>query len=309
MIQRSSIALFLILISFAIRAQDGRYLDKEIQIEADNDAFTLNLFVDRYYSQGSFGKYRVVDTTGFRKKVRAIGVNHRIYTPDGVSLKNVHRFDRPYAGHLTVSGLLTYYDKNAMHEYILELGVMGPSAMAGPIQTGWHKFFGMTIPEGWEYQINDSPIINGYFNTSHLLLRAGSIQILGEGHLGFGTAFNYARPELMLRLGKFKDLDHSVQYGANLGHIRKKSQYTQETIIFAAYGPEYVAYNSTIEGNLIGPTSVHTETQKNLVHQFRVGAMFAWSTFDLSLIYYYRSIETVDTDDHKYVGIRMSWRF
>ena len=300
---------FLLFITFYSQAQNGRYLDREIQIEADNDFFTLNLQVDQYYSQGSFGKYRVVDTTGYRKRILGIGLNHRIFTPRGVTLKLVENFDRPYAGQLSVSGILAYYDKKNFYEYALELGVMGPASLAEPIQTGWHKTFGMPIPEGWDYQINNTLIINGYVNTSHLLMKAGNIQIFGEGHVGAGTAFNYARPELMIRLGKFKDLNESVQYGANLGHRQKKSQQTKETILFVAYGPEFVLYNSTIEGNLLGKESVHTETQEPFLHQYRVGAMFAWTSFDLSLFYYRRTVETKGALNHKYVGIRLSQRF
>ncbi len=302
--------LVLILIGFHFSfAQKARYLDREIQIEADNDVFTLDLTADQYYSQGSFGKYRVVDTTKFKKRIKAIGLNHRIFTTRGIRLMDVEKFDRPYAGQLSVTGIMSYYSAESFLEYALELGVMGPSSLAESIQTGWHKTFGMPIPEGWEYQINDSPIINGYFNSSNLLLRAGSIQILGEGHIAAGTAFTYARPELVMRLGKFKDLDESVQYGANLGHQQKPSQFTQETIFFLAYGPEYVIYNSTIEGNMIGKESVHTEEIVPLVHQFRIGVLFAWSSFDMAFIYYRRSVETKGALNHKYVGIRLSQRF
>lgn len=306
---RRTLVTFLSLASFVLLAQNGRYLDREIQIIADNDVFTLDLTADQYYSQGSYGRYRVVDTTGYRKRILSIGINHRIFTPRGVTLTMVENFDRPYAGQLSASGGIAWYDELATYEYELELGVMGPASLAEPIQVGWHKAFGMPIPQGWDYQINNSPIINGYFNTAHLLIRAGNVQILGEGHVAAGTAFTYGRPEVVLRLGKFKDLDQSVQYGSNLGHRLKRSQYTLETIIFVAYGPEYVLYNSTIEGNVIGKPSVHTEKIEPLVHTFRAGALFSWSSFDLKVIYYRRSVETIGAYNHKYVGIHLSQRF
>lgn len=306
---RLLLLIHILFISNLLAAQNGRYLDREIQIEADNDAFTLNVYLDKYYSQGSYGRYRVVDTTGHMKKVKSIALNHRIFTPQYIWLTDVEQFDRPYAGQLSVTGALAYYDKRSAVEYGLELGVMGKASLAEPIQTGWHDIFGMTKPEGWEYQINNSPIINGYLKYAHLLVRAGNVQILSESNAAAGTAFTFARQEVVLRLGKFNDLDNSVLYGSNLGHKQRKSKETVETIIFGAIGPEYVFYNSTIEGNLIGPESVHTEEIVPLVWQGRVGAMFAWSSFDLALIYYYQSVETVGAVDHKYVGIRLSQRF
>lgn len=306
---RLPIVLLISLFPIVSFSQNGRYLDREIQIEADNDAFTLDFQIDQYYSQGSFGKYRVVDTSGYRKRILWIGLNHRIFTPRGVSLTEVENFDRPYAGQLSVSGGMSWFDERASYEYALELGVMGPASMAEPIQTGWHKFFGMTIPEGWDYQINNSLILNGYIKTGQLLVKAGNIQILGEGHVGIGTVFNYARPEIVMRLGNFKQIDQSVFYGANLGHKQYKSPTTVETIVFMAYGPEIVLTNATIEGNLTGRASEHTEEIEELVHQFRVGVLMSWSSFDLGLIYYRRSVETMGAQNHKYVGVRLSQRF
>lgn len=295
--------------ALSVAGQDGRYLDREIQIEVDNDAFTLNIYLDQYYSQGSYGKYRVVDTTGRHKKIKWVGLNHRIFTPRGTWQEDVDNFDRPYAGQLSVSAGMTHYFRKSYINYALEAGVMGKASLAEPIQRGWHKFFGMGIPQGWDYQINNSPMLNAYFNYAHLLVRAGNLQILSEFNGAGGTDFTYARPEIMVRIGKFKPLSGSVQYGANLGHEKRKSKVTHETILFIAFGPEYVFYNSTIEGNLIGQPSQHTETLEPWVYQTRVGGMLSWSSFDLALIYYRRSVETVGAQNHKYVGVRLSQRF
>lgn len=307
---RRLLLLGFVLLSLTIHAQKkGRYLDREIQIEVDNDAFTLDVYMDQYYSQGSYGRYRVLDTTGIRKKIKSIALNHRIYTPDNIWQTDVEQFDRPYAGQISVTGALAYYDERSAVEYALEAGVMGKASLAEPIQRSWHTVFGMGLPRGWDYQMNDAPILNGYFKYAHLLLRMGNLQLLSESNVAAGTDFTFARQELTLRLGKFKDLDESVQYGANLGHRKQKSSDTQETIVFVSFGPEYVFYNSTIEGNLIGRPSVHTEERVPWVTHGRVGGLFAWSSFDLAVIYYFRSIETVGTKNHQWVGLKFSQRF
>jgi len=290
-------------------AQDGRYLDQEFQLQLDNDAYTLDLYLDQYYSQGIYVRYRVVDTTKAFKKVKSISLNHRIFTPSSISLTDVAQFDRPYAGNFSATGMITEYAPTNVLEYSLELGGMGKYSLAGPIQTKWHKWFGFGTPEGWDYQINDAPIINGYFKYAHLVVKAGNLEILSESNLAAGTTFSYARQEVMLRIGKFKPLNESVQYGGNLGHKKKKSQQTQETILFLAFGPEYVAYNSTIEGNFIGKESVHTEERVPWVSQMRIGALFAWSSFDLSVLYYKRSRENIGATSHRWVSVTLSQRF
>ncbi len=302
------LSLFLSTVFFST-AQNGRYLDREIQIEADNDAFTGNLYLDQYYSQGSYGKYRVLDTLRTKKLIKSIGLNHRIYTPSNVSLTDVEQFDRPYAGHLTISGSLAFFDEKSATFYGLELGTMGKSSLAQPIQEGWHKTFGFGAPEGWKYQINDSPIINGQFQYARVLAGGKHIQLLSESNLAAGTAFTNVRQEVMLRVGKFFSVKESVLYGSNVGHKKFKSEVTRESILFVAFGPEYVFYNSTIEGNLIGEESVHTEEIIPWVRQWRVGAMFAWSSFDFSMIAYFRSAENTKANVHRYVGFRFSQRF
>jgi len=296
------------LIAIDTKAQDGRYLDREFQLELDNDAYTLDVYLDAYYSQGIFARYRVVDTTKSIKKIKSISFNHRIFTPSSIGLTEVELFDRPYAGTLSVTGTITEFTPHNVIEYSLELGGMGKYSLAKPIQTEWHKWFGFGEPQGWDYQINDAPIINGYFKYAHLLVRAGSLQIISESNVAAGTTFTFVRQEVMVRIGKFKPLNESVSFGANLGHKKKRSKITQETIVFIAFGPEYVAHNSTIEGNFIGKKSEHTVQRFPWVTQFRVGALFAWSSFDISVLYYQRSIENVGAKSHPWVGVKLSQR-
>ncbi|MCP4460633.1 MAG: lipid A deacylase LpxR family protein [Cytophagales bacterium] len=297
------------LIAIPLKSQDGRYLDREFQLELDNDAYTLDLVLDQYYSQGIYARYRVVDTTKSIKKIRSISLNHRIFTPSNIGYTDVAMFDRPYAGNFSVTGTITEFTSKNVLEYSLELGAMGGPSLAGPIQTEWHSWFGFGEPMGWDYQINDAPIINGYFKYANMLLQAGNLQILSESNVAAGTTFSYARQEVMIRLGKFKALDESISYGANLGGKKKKSDITQETIVFIAFGPEYVAHNSTIEGNFIGKSSVHTEERIPWVSQMRIGALFAWSSFDLSIQYYRRSAENEGATFHEWVGVKLSQRF
>lgn len=302
------LTIFLLTVFFS-KAQNGRYLDREIQIQVDNDAFTGNIYLDQYYSQGSYGRYRVLDTTRHKKLIKSISLNHRIYTPDNVGLKLVENFDRPYAGNFSLTGLLSLFDSKSALSYGLELGVMGKASLAEAVQEGWHNFFGFGTPEGWDYQINNSPIINGQFQYARSLLSGGNIEIISESNVTAGTAFTNARQEIMLRLGKFLSLEKSVQYGSNLGHSKLKSQTTVESIFFIAYGPEYVFYNSTIQGNIVGQPSVHTEEVIPWVRQLRIGGMFSWSSFDLSILAYFRSPENTKAHDHKYVGFLFSQRF
>ena len=83
----------------------------------------------------------------------------------------------------------------------------------------------------------------------------------------------------------------------------------REFYFFFSPGIEYVAYNATIEGNLIGKESIYTEIREPWVFQMRSGLMMSWTKFDFALIYYRRTKETTESIYHKYVGIRLNQRF
>ena len=308
-LMRQIYILILLLSSPLVVAQNGRYLDREFQLELDNDAYTFNVFLNQYYSQGIYARYRVIDTARSTKRVKTISLNHRIYTPNNVGLANVQLFDRPYAGVFSITGSMSNYAPKSVLEYSLELGGMGRYSLAGPIQTTWHDWFGFGEPQGWDYQINDAPVINGYFKYAQILVNAGNLQIVSESNAALGTTYSNVRQEVMIRLGKFKPLNESISYGSNIGHKKKVSKFTQETVLFVAFGPEYVAHNSTIEGNFIGKESVHTEERTPWLTQTRIGALFAWSSFDLVVVYYLRSQENEDALNHRWVGVKLSQRF
>lgn len=291
-----------------------KYLNKELQIENDNDAYTLNFSVDKYYSNGVAIRYRMLHAPSqwkdrFEKVIRAYHINHRIYSPRQIWREDSADMDRPYAGQLSLSISREYYFKNQSYlNATFELGWMGPSLKTGKLQYRWHKTFGMTLPRGWHFQINDSPIINFYGTYAKTLITGKDIDLTLESNLALGTAFIHARQEIMMRFGRFRPLQKSTQYNALVGSVWDDPG-NKEIYFFLSPGIEHVAYNATIEGNLIGNESIYTEETVRWVYQTRAGIMLSWTTFDFALIYYRRTNETTEATFHKYVGIRMNQRF
>jgi len=112
----------------------------------------------------------------------------------------------------------------------------------------------------------------------------------------------------MIRIGSFKPIQTSTQYNGVLG-IENKGPKNHEFYFFISPGVEYVGYNATIEGQLIGQSSFYTEERVAWVYQTRAGLMASWTKFDFGLLYYRRTKETTESTFHKFVGIRMAQRF
>lgn len=299
--------------AFQTYAQPKR-LTREFQIENDNDAYTLNLTRDQYYSNGVALRYRyLTDSTQWKSKhakiIQTFELNHRIYSPKRLWWDDVADMDRPYAGQITLAFAKEYYTKsNSYLRGELELGWMGPALRTSDLQYGWHEFFGMQLPLGWEYEINNAPIINTYGTYATTLASGEVLNLISESNLALGTTFSHIRQEIMVRFGTFKPLKHSTQYNALPGIINDGPG-MQEFYFFLSPGVEYIGYNATIEGNLWGAESMYTETREPWVYQMRAGLMASWTKFDFALIYYRRTKETTEATFHKYIGIRINQRF
>ena len=307
------ISVVVLLISLSIQGQ-GKRLNRELQIENDNDAYTLNLSRDQYYSNGVAIRYRrLTDSLKWKnnltKKIRAYEINHRIYSPKHLWWEDVDDMDRPYAGQITLAVSNEYYYKREAYlKAKFELGWMGPALLTGDLQYNWHKAFGMQLPLGWDYEINNAPIINFYGSYAKGLASSTNLDLTAESNVALGTTFTHLRQELMVRFGTIKPINQSTQYNGVLG-IENKGPGNHEFYFFMSPGLEYVAYNATIEGNLIGKESIYTEVREPFVFQMRAGIMASWTKFDFALIYYRRTKETTEATYHKYIGIRMNQRF
>jgi hypothetical protein len=221
----------------------------------------------------------------------------------------IEELDRPYAGQLSVAASNEYFYKNNTYLKVKgELGWMGPALKTGKLQYNWHKIVNTHLPRAWEYEINNGPIINAYATYAKTMAVYEHIDVTSEANLALGTTFNHLKQEFIIRIGKFKPIQTSTQYNGVLG-IENNRPANYECYFFVSPGIAYVAYDATIEGQLIGQSSIHTEERVPWVYQTRAGIMAGWTKFDLALLYYQRTKETTESTFHKCVGIRMARRF
>ncbi len=97
------------------------------------------------------------------KKRWGITLGQSIYTPENLRVPGLIPVDRPYAGWL-YGGLILQRRGTEFNEAVdvqdhfeMNLGVIGPSAMAKETQTFVHRSVGAVIPQGWGNQIRDEP--------------------------------------------------------------------------------------------------------------------------------------------------------
>ncbi len=290
-----------------------RILGREFRFVIDNDVFT-SIYRDQYYTSGLFAILRKIksepgDST---KKVRSYVFLHRIYTPSRLSWTDFEDFDRPYAGQVSMQvGNEYYFISQRYIRTYLELGITGPASLTQPIQERWHTILNLPLPEGWKYQISNIPTVNLYVTHAKNLVGTENLDVISETDLSFGTIFNDIRQEFMLRIGKLKPINRSVQYNGVIGALKPTSalETAQEFYFLISPGLEYNIHNSTIEGGFLGGEYPHTEEPVNWIYQNRVGVMMSWVRFDIQVFHYWRTKDTKEAISHTYVGVHLNYRF
>jgi lipid A 3-O-deacylase len=202
---------FLILFSFAARAERSQFI-----FDVGNDYFTGPSHTDRYLTNNI--------TIGFVEEglpvflenmsplfghtaipVRSWSISQEIYTPENTELKNPDPQDQPYGGWLFVAGSLGYRQDQDLFLYEVQLGMVGPAALAEQAQNFYHDLIGVGLAQGWDYQLHDEFGVNVGFTYAHSLMRVVPEQwgydfIYGLG--GFlGNVHTYGELATVFRFG------------------------------------------------------------------------------------------------------------
>lgn len=302
-----------------MKAQDTiNMYTKELRLTVDNDVFT-SLERDQYYTSGLYLDYRWLSKHKINKHkinkhkiIHSISFHQRIYTPRRVSWDDPKEFDRPYAGLLGFSfNREFYFNQKEYLKTSVELGLMGPHTLTDDFQITWHTVLNIPKPAGWKYQIAHSPIINFHASYARRLVGNEILDLYSQSNVSVGTVFNQFSEELVVRFNFLKHQASTTLFGGHLGSPSSSNRTKKiiESYFFYAPGFIYNAYNATIEGNFIGPQSLHTETAKPWLVQNRIGFALSWPRFNLITTYYFKTKETLEAEAHQYVGITFNNRF
>jgi hypothetical protein len=142
--------------------------------------------------------------TGDVRTSYAIGQD--MFTPEHTTLPVPLTSERPYAGFTYLSLALLEANTERLDQLQLQLGVVGPMALAKETQFWVHSIINDAKPKGWHYQLANEPALNLYYERSLRIIPRQSLlgMVLDiEPHLGgaVGTVYDYANAGAMVRLG------------------------------------------------------------------------------------------------------------
>jgi hypothetical protein len=290
---------------------------KAIQIRSDND-FYVNPFLDEYYSNGLYLKFRFLKPgteANFTKSIYSFELGQAIYTPSKDYKASSYRQDRPFAAYLFAGFSFEKYRKDRQFiQSEIQVGILGPSALGEQSQAFLHRTFGMAETRGWDYQIQDQfglninvQILRSVFYTFD---RHVDFNLFSKGELG--TVSDRINLGFLSRIGfnYLNPIQHTALFQSNMG--KENNAYSgNEVYFFLKPSIAYVFYDATLSGSLFKDKSPVVFDALPIQSSMEVGLEVASKRFNVSYSIFFLS-QKPDNDlakGHQFGRIEISYRF
>jgi hypothetical protein len=249
-------------------------------------------------------RLRWLQPKGFDENNVTWTIGQRMYTPDDWSLEQPDPRDRPYAGLLYAGLTYSGRDRYSMRSTSIDVGIVGPSALAEQAQelvhgaTGAHEFL------GWDHQLNDEPV----FRILHERFRRWDIKPARKfadvtthygGSIGNLTTFANAGAEL--RIGKNLPDNFGTATTLSYGQNTPPAQWGGPPIRpsihgFAAFDARAVLHDVTLDGNTWRDSA--SVDREPFSAELAIGVAFDWRRWQATLGATFRTKE-YETQDRE----------
>lgn len=244
-----------------------RSINKEryVRLNYGNDYFTAT---DYYLTQTIFLEFvhpalkknpltrLMFRPAGYEVKY-GLAAEHNGYTPTDYVPSQILYGDRPFAGTLSLKSFVIATDTIRKQRIAssLSIGIIGPGAGAGDMQTYIHEHTPNALPQGWHNQIANDLMLNYQLKYEKQLVGLGNyLNIAATGLVKFGTVNTKANVGLTVMTGLLNQ---------PFASFRIKNKYFR---LYAYDHPEIniVAYDATLQGGLFNKKSPYTIGNKDV---------------------------------------------
>ncbi|MDI1317314.1 lipid A deacylase LpxR family protein [Flavobacterium sp.] len=232
-----------------------------------------------------------------------ISIEHIGFTADHIASEQIQYDDRPFAAAIMLKSFLIATDpiKKTRIVSSFNLGIIGPGAFGGDMQTAIHEATGNTIPKGWYNQIKNDVVLNYELTYEKQLLRFHDFFTLQSTVTArLGTLFTNASVGLNATLGLINSPFTSV-------NDKNKFQlylYTQPLL-------NAIGYDATLQGGLLNRESVYMISSNDmerftLQNNYGIVVQYRWFYAEYSRTLLTREFSYGDV--HKWGGIRLGFK-
>jgi lipid A 3-O-deacylase len=292
--------------------------EKYVRVSYENDYFSS---MDRYYTQGVniemvlppfdfplSSKILLTPKSGYTRL--GVGLEHDIYTPMDISKSAVLTADRPFAACMMLKIFRSTIDpfRKSRFSTTLGIGILGPGAMAGELQTEVHRILpDNTIPKGWQNQIRNDLILSyqlGFekqlFSYDHLMSMDWGVKAIA------GTLNDKTTGGFTLIVGTFES---PFDIGSERAPLLKTPKNNFHCYAYEHPEINLIVYDATIEGGLFNLTSPHTidpSQMHRITFQNRFGFVVNYQKIYLEYFQAVLTSEFRTGDFHAWGGIQIA---
>lgn len=192
----------------------GALAVRSVRLTEDNDFFAGQ--GDRFYTQGLQLSSEVLPGAWDAPRpgvgvavARRWVLGQNMYTPSDISVDTLILRDRPYGGWLYLGREWRAGDVARSHLVRVHVGVLGPHAFAGEIQTAFHRLVGVRRPRGWDLQLADRLAANVFWRNDRTLTERAlgryPARLLVSGGAAAGNVFDHVESGLTLTYGSLRN--------------------------------------------------------------------------------------------------------
>lgn len=263
-----------------------------LTLTAENDVVSGQ---DRHYTNGLRVAYVTapVEPTRWERALtgadavirRSFSLSQQIYTPQDIFTETPDPDDHPYAGYLFGEAAVLSERAGRWDLFTLELGVIGPAAMAEETQNWFHRRMHFLEAEGWDHQMDNEVAVNIAYDWKGRPWAEGKvvgldIELTPVAGASLGTVDINVRGGAMVRLGP------ALQPSFGPARIRPSLTATghfspaESWYVFAGVEGRAVAHDVFLDGSLFQDSP---STAKNpLVGDAQAGIVFSLGRAQLS---------------------------
>jgi hypothetical protein len=217
------------------------------------------------------------------KTAAGYAFGHNIYTPDGIGIATLIPDDRPYAGWLYVGAYLQRATQSEFDHFELNVGMIGPSALAEDVQRIVHDAFSQADPRGWDNQLGDEFGFNVTYQRKWKIElftdEQWAAELIPQAGFTLGTVNRHANIGVLARIG--------VRLPDDFGPGRIEEPAAATAIgrsdsggyLFIRLGGKAVEHNTFLEGN--NYKFSHGVNAEPIFGEVQLGAVIRWYRVEL----------------------------
>jgi lipid A 3-O-deacylase len=246
----------------------------------------------------------------------ALGQN--MYTPTSIVNPNPQPQDRPWAGYLYYSWIVSAThpgtapsgDRAVQNLFELQAGLVGPGAGAKFAQSTIHRIIHSPQPRGWSNQLKNEPTANLIY-LWRKKLGGETFDVVPHWGAGLGNVTIYANAGATARFG-YHISGFPVRVITPSFRAERKNPEPFEFFVFAGGDGRFVPHNIFLDGNTFRSGPEIDVRRKDLVYDLQAGATLRYKAWQLAYTYVRRSQEFAPpfgtTDGvHRFGSIALSW--